>query len=53
MTAEDPEYKSYTIISINCLLTYESKYYLQVCLDNCAYKTLNTQMVDYLGDKSD
>ena len=26
------------------------KYYLQVYIDNCAYKTVNTQMVDYLCD---
>ena len=24
------------------------KYYLQVYLDNCAYKTVNKQMTDYL-----
>ena len=29
---------------------YEQKYYLQVYLDNIAYTTLNTQMVDYFGD---
>ena len=31
-------------------LVYESKYYLQVYLDNCVYKIVNTQMIDYLGD---
>ena len=32
------------------LLVYESKYYLQVYLDNCAYRTVDMQMIDYLGD---
>ena len=29
---------SFTIISIDLLLVYKSKCYLQVCLDNCAFK---------------
>ena len=37
-------------ISIDSLLVYENKYYLQVYLDNCAYKTANKQMADYLDD---
>ena len=32
------ECESFTVISINFVLTCESKYYLQVYLDNCAYK---------------
>ena len=40
----------FTIISIGFLLVYENKYYLQVYLDNCAYKIVNTQILDYLGD---
>ena len=39
-----------TVISFDSLLVYESKYYLQVSLDNCAYKIINKQMTDYLGD---
>ena len=35
------EYESFTVISIDSLLVYESKYYLQVCLDSCAYKIAN------------
>ena len=27
-----------------------NKYYLQVYLDNCAYKTTNKQMTDYLDE---
>ena len=42
------EYKSLTIISINFLPVYEKKYYLQVYFENCAYKIVNKQMLDYL-----
>ena len=31
------ECESFTIISIDSLLVYENKYYLQVHLDSCAY----------------
>ena len=37
-----------TIISIDSLFVFESKYYLQGYLDNCAYKIVNTKMIDYL-----
>ena len=36
------------VVSIESLLVYENKYYLQVYLDNCAYKIANKQMTDYL-----
>ena len=39
---------SFTIISIDSLLNYEDKYYLHVYLDDCAYKVVNTQAIDYL-----
>ena len=39
---------SFTVISIDSLLVYDNSYYLQVCLDNCAYKTVGNQMIDYL-----
>ena len=32
---------SFTVISIDLLLVYENKYYLQVHLNNCAYKIAN------------
>ena len=32
------------------LLIYENKYYLQVYLDNCAYKIVDKPMMDYLGE---
>ena len=35
-------------ISIDSLLAYGNEYYLQIQLDNCAYKTVNKQMTDYL-----
>ena len=44
----DLECQSFTIISFNSLLVYENKHYLQVNLDNFAYKIVNTQMIDYL-----
>ena len=42
--------RSFTIISINSLFVYENKYYLQVYLDGCAYKTVDKQMIDYLDN---
>ena len=48
MPEDGIEYESFTIISIHSLLVY--KYYLQVYLDNFAYKIVNSQMVDYCGD---
>ena len=38
------EFESFTIISVDSLLVYERKCYLQVYLDNCAYKIVNNQM---------
>ena len=45
---DDIEYKCFTVISIASLLVYDKKYYLQVYLDNYAYKILKKQMTDYL-----
>ena len=47
---DDIECESFTVISIDSLLVYENKYYLQVYLDNCAYKIVNKQMTDYLDE---
>ena len=44
------ECESSAIISIDALLVYERKCYLQVYVNNCVYKIVNTQMVDYLDD---
>ena len=42
--------KPFTVIFIDSLLIYENKYYLQVYLDNCAYKIVNKQMTNYLDE---
>ena len=50
MAEDDLECESFTVISIDSLLVYENKYYLQGYLDNCAYKIANKQMADYLDE---
>ena len=50
MSEDDIEFESFTVISIDALLVYENKYYLQVYLDNCAYKIVNKQITDYLDE---
>ena len=42
------ECESFTVISIDSLLIYENKYYLQVHIEKIAYKIANKQMTDYL-----
>ena len=44
---DDIECKSFRVVSIDSLLVYDNKYYLQVHLDNCVYKIVNKQMTDY------
>ena len=46
------ECESLTVISIDFLLVYENKYYLQVYLDNCDYKIVNKQMTNYLDENA-
>ena len=48
MPEDDIECESFTVISNDYLLVYDEKYYLQVFLDNCAYKIVNKQMTNYL-----
>ena len=43
---DDIECEYFTVISINSLLVYNNKYYLQIYLDNCAYKIVNKQMTN-------
>ena len=50
MAEDDMECKSFTAISVNSLLVYEKKYYLQVYLDNCPYEIVDKQMTDYLDE---
>ena len=38
---DDIECEFLTVISIDSLLAYENKYYLQEYLDNCAYKIVD------------
>ena len=45
---ENIECESFTVILIDSLLVYENKYYLQVYLDNCAYKIADKQITDSL-----
>ena len=47
---DDIEFESFAIISIDSLLVYESKYYSQVYLDNCANKIANKQRTNYLDE---
>ena len=47
---DDKECEYFIVISIDFLLVYDTKYYLQVYLDNCAYTILNKQMTDYLDE---
>ena len=47
---DDIQYESFTVISIDCLLVYENKYYLQVYLHNCAHKIANKKMTDSLDE---
>ena len=46
----DIECEYFRVISIDSLLVYENKYYMQVYLDNCSYKIVNKQMTDYLDE---
>ena len=50
MPEDDIERESFTVIPIDCLLDYDSKYFLQVHLDNCSCKIIKKQMIDYLGE---
>ena len=45
---DDRECESFVVICIDFLLVYNNKYYIQVYLDNCAYKIVNKQMTDFL-----
>ena len=44
------EYESFAAISIDALFVYKTKCYLQVYLDNCAYKIIEKQMINYLDE---
>ena len=46
------ECESFTVISIDSLLVYGNKYYLEVYLDNCAYKTVDCRLVDQFNERT-
>ena len=50
MSEDDIECESFTLISVDSLLIYENKYYLQVYLNNCAYEIVDKQMKDCLDE---
>ena len=50
VSEDDIESESFTVTSIDSLLVYGRKYYLQVYLDNFDYETVIKQMTDYLDD---
>ena len=49
---DDIECESFTVISIDSLLVYKNKYYLQVHLDSSTYKIVDKWVRDYLGKNS-
>ena len=50
MSEDDVKCESFASISIDSLIVYGNKSYLQVHSGNRAYKIVNAQMIDYLGD---
>ena len=50
MPENDIECETFTVVSIDSLLLYKKIYYLQIFLDNFAYKTVKKQMTDYLEE---
>ena len=40
--------ESFTVISVYSLLVNNSKYYLKVYWDSCAYKIIGKKKIDYL-----
>ena len=50
MPEDNIEFESFRVISIESLLVYQSKCYLQVYLNNYAYKIIVKQMTDYYDD---
>ena len=44
------ECQSFTVIFCYSLFVYDNTFYLQVYLNNCAYKIVDKQMIDYLED---
>ena len=49
MPEDDIECESFTVISIDSLLVYQRKYYLQVYFDNSNYKIIDRLTDDRLS----
>ena len=47
---DDMECEFFTVICLDSLLVYNKKYYLQMLLENCAYKIVNKQMTYYFDE---
>ena len=47
---DDIKCESFKVISIDSLLIHDKKHYLQVYLENSAYKIVKNQMTDYLDE---
>ena len=50
MPEDDIECESCTVISIDSLIEYKRKYYLQVYVDNCASEIVNKQTTHYFEE---
>ena len=50
MLEDDIECKSLIFILIDSLPVFDKKYYMQLYLENCAYKIVKKQMKDYLDE---
>ena len=50
MSEDGVECESLLQSFLSIIYLFMKKYYLQVYLRNCAYKIVDTQMVDYLDD---
>ena len=48
MSVDGAKCECRTIISVNFLLVYDNKFYLQLYLNNCAYKVVGKQKTGYL-----
>ena len=53
MSEDNIECESFTVNSIDFLLLYKNKYYLQVHLDNCVYKNVKKKKKKKMTDDLD
>ena len=50
MPEDDIECETFIVIFVDYLFVYQNKYYLQLYLDNLAYKIIDKQMIDYIDE---